>query len=78
MTKREYCTGRPCAYYSGWGGLEIYHIEYTPDGDYIYYTSNAWSGKPVYHKSVLYYRDDDVYFKYHGVRIHLNECIRNN
>ena len=32
------------AYYSGFGGLEVKHIEYGID-DYLYIVAGAWNGK---------------------------------
>lgn len=77
MTKKEYCTTHESvAYYSGLNGLEIKGIEYGIN-DYIYSVSGSWYGKPEYHKSkIMYSAKGDPYFRIHGYRIPLDECIR--
>ena len=77
MTKKEIClNNKAFAYYSGWGGVELHHIEYGMD-DYIYCVSNAWHGVKQYHKLKVYYTEHgDSYIKLVGHRIPLNECIR--
>lgn len=76
MNKKEFCeSNKPEAYYSGFGGIEIYRVEYSTD-DYVIFTANSWSGKKTYHKSKIYYGEKKSYFKYKGVRIPLDECIR--
>lgn len=76
MTKKEICiNNKSVAYYSGFFGLEIKHIEYGID-DYIYYVIGAWNGKPTYHKSKIYYTEKGGYFKCKGIRVPLNDCIR--
>lgn len=64
------------AYYSGLNGLEIKTIEYGID-NYVLCVSGAWNGKPQPHKVRL---DCDsksnYYFKVHGYKIPLSECIR--
>ena len=78
MTKKEYCEKHPAtAYYSGFGGLEIHGIEYGVN-DYLYCVSGAW-GSPknrAYHKLKIYYGENNAYFKLHGYRCNLNDCIR--
>lgn len=41
MKKKEVCTGRAAAYISAFCGIEIYKIDYTPDGDSVYYTAGS-------------------------------------
>lgn len=78
MNKKQYCLTHPAiAYYSGFSGLEIHGFEYGID-DYVYCVSGAWSspGKYKYHKLKIYYSNTGDYFKLHGYKIPLNECIR--
>ena len=76
MTKKEICTAnKTIAYYSGFAGLEIKHIEYGIE-DYIYCVSGCWGDKKSYHKLRVYYTGDDSYIKLHGYKIPLNECMR--
>lgn len=78
MTKNEKAVviaARCTAYFSGFGGLEIKSIEYGIE-DYVLYVTGAWNGQGKAHKSKIYY-EERPYFKYKGVRIHLDECIRN-
>lgn len=76
MTKKEILNARTVAYYSGYDGLEIKDILYGLD-DYIAFTSGAWIGKERAHICKIYYTvSGNAYFKYNGVRIPLNECIR--
>lgn len=78
MTKREICTNKAAiAYYSGYNGIEIHHIEYGIN-DFVYYVSSAWYGgksAKKYHKSRIYYGEKSTYFKYNGIRISLDDCI---
>ena len=75
-TKKEICeNNKSFAYYSGFSGLELKHIEYGID-DYIYCVSGAWTGKKSYHKLKIYYEENDSYIKLHGYKIPLDECIR--
>ena len=76
-TKKEICiSNKSFAYYSGFGGLELKHIEYGID-DYIYCVSGSWTGKPVYHKLKIHYSaNENHYIMLHGYRIRLDECIR--
>ena len=75
MNKREYMNKPSVAYYSGFAGIEIKAVEYGID-DYIVFTAGAWTGKPSIHKSKIYYNSRQVYFKYRGIRIKLDDCIR--
>ena len=64
------------AYYSGFGGIEIHHIQHSIN-DYIYYTSGAWNGPKKYHrKKIQYNTEGNAYFLHNNFRIYLNECIR--
>lgn len=79
MNKREYCESRESiAYYSGLNGLEIKGIEYGID-DYIYCVSGAWYGGKAakqYHRvKVQYTRNGAAFFRVHGYRVPLDECI---
>ena len=76
-TKKEICLNNASfAYYSGFSGLELKHIEYGID-DYIYCVSGSWGGKKGYHKLKVYTDSKgDSYLKLHGYKIPLNECIR--
>ena len=66
MTKKEYCTDRPTvAYYSGFGGLEVKHIEYGTD-DYVYLVASAWNGRKSYHRLKIHY----------GMKIRLHTPVR--
>lgn len=76
MTKKEYCAGRPTvAYYSGFGGLEIKHIEYGID-DHVYLVAGAWNGKKSYHRLKICYGAKSVYIRLYGHRCLLSEFIR--
>ena len=79
MTKREYCESHETiAYYSGLNGLEIKGIEYSIE-DYVYCVSGAWGGGKVFHRCKIYYPvngSKSAFFKVHGYRIPLDECIR--
>lgn len=81
MNKREYCMKNPTiAYYSGLNGLEIKGIEYGID-DYIYCVSGAWGGGKAFHRCRVYYPSDypnekSAFFRVHGCKIPLDECIR--
>ena len=77
MNKREYCSkNHAIAYYSGLNGLEIHGFEYGID-DYVYCVSGAWGGRKAFHRVKLQYtRNGEVFFRVHGYRIPLDECIR--
>lgn len=76
LTKKQVCSNNKAfAYYSGFGGVEIHHIEYGIE-DYIYCKSGAWNGYKNYHKLKVHYSDDGGYIKLGGYKIPLNECIR--
>lgn len=76
MNKKEYCmTHESVAYYSGLNGLEIKGIEYGID-DYIYCVSGAWGGGKGYRRcKVQYTRSGGAFFRVHGYRVPLDECI---
>jgi hypothetical protein len=76
-TKKEVCKeNKSFAYYSGFGGLELKHIEYGID-DYIFCVSGAWTSKKSYHKLKIHYgKNGDSFIKLHGYKVPLNECIR--
>lgn len=80
MSKKEICTGRAAAYISAFSGIEIFKIDYTPDGDSVYYTAGAWTGRPTAHRSRIYYTrgGGDPFFLYRGQRLHFSDAIRNN
>lgn len=76
MRKKDIINMESIAYYSGFSGLEIKHIEYGID-DYIYCVSGVWNGKPRCHKLKVYYdKNGDDYIRLHGYKVLLNECIR--
>lgn len=79
MNKKQYCENNPAiAYYSGFSGLEIHGIEYGIE-DYIYCVSGAWAGRSArkYHRLKIYYDNNGgAYFKLHGYKCSLNDCIR--
>lgn len=77
MTKKEICeNNNSFAYYSGFGGLELKHIEYGIE-DYIYCVSGAWCSKKSYHRlKVNYGINGDSYLRLHGYKIPLSECLR--
>ena len=76
MSKKEICMdARAVAYFSGFGGIEIYHIEYGIN-DFVYFAAGCWNGKKTLHKAMIYYGKNDSFFKYNGVRIHFGECLR--
>ena len=76
MSKKEICESNSTfGYYSGFGGVELKHVEYGIN-DYIYCVSGAWCSKKSYHKLKVYYNDNGDYIKINGIRIPLNECIR--
>lgn len=76
MSKKQICLeNKSFAYYSGFGGLELKHIEYGID-DYIYCVSAAWCSKKSYNKLKVYYGDNGKYIMLHGCKIPLNECVR--
>ena len=78
MTKKEYCEKHPAiAYYSGFSGLEIHGIEYGIN-DYIYCVSGAWTspGKRKYHRLKIHHNGGGSFFKLHGYKCNLDECIR--
>lgn len=86
MNKKEYCmTHESVAYYSGLGGLEIKGIEHGVN-DFVYCVSGCWggswcNGKNVkrFHRCKIYYPvngKDSAFFRVHGYKIPLDECIR--
>ena len=77
MNKREYCESRESiAYYSGLNGLEIKGIEHAIN-DYIYCVSGAWGGGKAFHRcKIQYTRSGAAFFRVHGYKIPLDECIR--
>lgn len=77
MTKREICTNNPSiAYYSGFNGLEVHHIEYGIN-EYIYCTSGAWGGKKQFHRlKIRYSKTGRPYVKLHNYTAHLDDFIR--
>ncbi len=76
MNKREYCESRESiAYYSGLNGLEIKGIEHGID-DYVYCVSGTWGGGKTFHRCKVYYTGKAPYFRVHGYKIPLDECIR--
>lgn len=76
-TKKEICTQNPAfAYYSGFGGLELHHIEYDIE-DYIYCVSGAWSGQKSFHRlKINYDSKGNAFIKLRDYKVPLDECIR--
>ena len=76
MTKKEICdTHRTIAHYSGFGGLEVKHIEFGID-DYLYIVAGTWNKKSTYHKLKVNYGKCD-YILFRNRRCRLNDLIRN-
>nr|DAW94519.1 MAG TPA: hypothetical protein [Caudoviricetes sp.] len=77
MKKREYCESHETiAYYSGLNGLEIRGIEHGME-DYVYCVSGAWGGSKGFHRCKVYYSvNESPFFKVHGYKVPLDECIR--
>lgn len=73
--KQKFLAMPSIAYYSGFGGIEIKNIVYGIE-DYAVYVAGAWINNKTVHKSKIYFYGDDIFFKYHGTKISLNECIR--
>lgn len=79
MTAREVCTSTPAiAYASMLWGVEIHAIE---EGavDHVVCVSHAWEGRSShrYHRVQLRYTAaGDPFFLLHGVRVHLDQCVR--
>ena len=67
------------AYYSGLNGLKIKRIIYGMD-DYILCVSGCWHGgekaKKAHCVKVEYTRSGKAFFRVHGYRIPLDECIK--
>ncbi len=78
MNKKQYCESRESiAYYSGLNGLEIKGIEWEGEEGYIYCVSGAWGNGKVFHRCKIHYtRDGAAFFRVHGYRVPLDECIR--
>lgn len=76
MTKKEHCENRSTvAYYSGFGGLEVKHIEYGID-DHVYVVAGAWNGKKSYHRLKIHYGAKSVYICLFGRHCPLSDFIR--
>ena len=79
MSKKEICAGKSIAYYSGFNGLEIKHIEYGID-NYLYCVSGCWYGGEkarTNHRLKIYYDNrGGAFVRLHGYKIPLDECIR--
>ena len=81
MTKREYCEKRESvAYYNDLGGVEIKGIEYGID-DFVYCVSGCYGGAAArrFHRCKIYCpanENDSAFFRLHGYKIPLNECIK--
>ena len=75
MTKKEICQNNATiAYCSGFGGIEVKHIEHGTE-DYLYIVAGAWNGSRTYHKLKVHYGKYN-YILFHGQRCRLNEFIR--
>ena len=78
MRKTSIMDMKSIAYYSGFSGLEIKHIEYGIN-DYLYCVSGAWGArsKQKPHKLKIYYDNNGgAFVRLHGYKVPLNECIR--
>lgn len=77
MKKSEIMNMKSIAYYSGFSGLEIKHIEHGMN-DYLYCVSGAWGAKSKQksHKLKIYYDNSGGFVRLYGYKIPLNECIR--
>lgn len=78
MTKRTQAIEKmpTIAYASTCNGVEIKKIDYGIE-DYVICISNAWNDRQNLkaHRLKIYYTDRP-YFRLHGYRIYLDECIR--
>jgi len=90
--KQEWLNRQTIAYYIGFAGIEIKSINgyeskeigdlyynSVPDlmDDYVIFVAGAWCSNKTVHRSRVYYTlSGNAYFKYNGIRIPLNECIR--
>lgn len=76
-TKKQICeNNKSFAYYSGFSGLELKHIEYGIN-DYVFCVSGAWTSQKSYHKLKLYTDNNgNNHMKLHGYKIPLSDCIR--
>ena len=73
MKKSDIINMETVGYYSGFGGIEIKFVEY----GYIIYVAGAWcSARSVHRCKVYFTMSGSPYFKYKGVRVHLDDCIR--
>ena len=79
MTNEEIFALPSIAYFSGLNGLEIKHFEHGIE-DHVYCVSNCWYGsakaKKVHRAKIQYDNEGRAYFKVHGHKIPLDECIR--
>lgn len=78
MTKKEICeNNQTFGYYEGFGGLELKDFEYSVN-DSVYFVANV-NGEKSYHKARIYIGNKDkAYFKYKGIRINIDDCLRVN
>ena len=54
MSKQEYCnTHEAIAYYSGFGGLVVYGVEYENGEDYVYTVSGAWCSEKSINDNIV-------------------------
>lgn len=77
MKKTDIKNMETISYYSGFGGIEIKHIEFDINV-FVYYVAGAWRGRPTYHKAYIYCGNRGLYFKFKGIRIYFEDCIRCN
>lgn len=77
MKKASIMNMKSIAYYSGFSGLEIKHIEHGIN-DYLYCVSGALGAKSKQkpHKLKIYYDNNGGFVRLHGYKVPLNECIR--
>ena len=78
MNKQQIFDMPTKAYYSALSGVEIKGIIEQHTELYVIAVSGAWGGTKTAHRVKIYYNaSGEPYFKLYGVRIPLNECIRN-
>ena len=69
------------AYWTECGGVEVYDIEYTPDGIMFYVKANTLTSKPTYHRTKVIekYTVDgahDDHIRIYNKRLYLKDCLR--
>lgn len=77
MKKADILNMKSVAYYSGFSGLEIKAVEYGIN-DYLLCVSGACGAKSKQtpHKLKIYYDNNGAFFRLHGYKVSMDECIR--